>query len=125
MSLVVGGYILLRHPNPQRILKHELKELYGIEYDILKPSITYHNAQWNMNGDGERIIKFDFPTDLSKISKYFSKMKKSPVSELNMLFPATEYSSGYYIYNGYKDNSFDIVILDTLNNKGVFLICYM
>ena len=125
LVMFVSGYILLRQPNPQKILKQELKKLYRIDIDNFKPSITYYNEQWNLNGDGERMIRFDFSSDMLEISKYFSKMKKLPVAELNMMFPANEYSSGYYIYNEYDDNSFDIVLLDTLKNEGVLLICFL
>lgn len=124
MGLGLLYYFSVKPRNPERLLCKVLKDSFGINSEILDPSITLFEEEWCLNGDGRLILKFDYAASYSAVKPILGKMELLPGSEFNLQFIKSEYSpTGFYLYKEVDGgHSFEVFILDTLNNKGLYYV---
>ena len=120
----IGIYSCCQPRNPNRLLKSQL-ERRGLEYDILKPTVTFFEEHsWVADLDSR--INFDYAASNDELQEFFLKMEPLPIKE-SILVGDEIYSlhNGYYFLeeSGRKDGcAFTLIVLDTLNKKGYFVI---
>jgi hypothetical protein len=96
-----------------------------MEYDILKPTVTFFEEHsWVADLDSR--INFDYAASNDELQEFFLKMEPLPIKE-SILVGDEIYSlhNGYYFLeeSGRKDGcAFTLIVLDTLNKKGYFVI---
>jgi hypothetical protein len=96
-----------------------------MEYDILKPTVTFFEEHsWVADLDSR--INFNYVALNDELQEFFLKMEPLPIKE-SILVGDEIYSlhNGYYFLeeSGRKDGcAFTLIVLDTLNKKGYFVI---
>lgn len=120
----IGIYSCCQPRNPNRLLKSQ-PERRGMEYDILKPTVTFFEEHsWVADLDSR--INFDYAASNDELQEFFLKMEPLPIKE-SIVVGHEIYSlhNGYYFLeeSGRKDGcDFTLIVLDTLNKKGYFVI---
>lgn len=110
--------------NPNRLLKSQL-ERRGIEYDILKPTITFFEEH-SMIMDLDSRINFDYAASNDELQEFFLKMKPLPIKESILVGEKIRsLKHGCYLLEESGRNDFNLIVLDTLNKKGYFVISIM
>ena len=108
--------------NPNKVLKTQMK-YFGLDYNILKPTVTYFNERACFT-DLDSEIRFEYETSNDLLQPFFPLMKPLPVKESVLIGDYWDHiESGYYFIEqteGRED--FELLLIDTLNKQGVLFI---
>ncbi|WP_418450754.1 hypothetical protein [Alistipes sp.] len=119
----IGIYSCLKPRNPNRVLKLQIQRR-GIDYDILKPKVTYFKDLAGIT-DMDCEIFFDYTATNNELRPYLSKMNSLPITEGIPLSEAMrELNRGCYILD-FEGDDFTLIAFDTLERKGFLYMLIM